>query len=69
MSARAARVIAYVANYEKRGEVLCEGLVTLDGRQVFRVEPHPSQLYVCNEIVDWANRLGKRDQVEWLYLK
>jgi len=56
---------AKVLSRRWRGEEFHQAWVVMDGLNVFHVPEHTNKQTVCNEILDWAGRMGKK--LEWEY--
>lgn len=57
---------AKISQFEYGGEVSFSAVVVCAGRTVFQWEG-PTENYVQCEVLDWARRQGKTDQLKWEY--
>lgn len=58
---------AIIWESEVGGEVLYHARVVYGGRRAFRIEDQPSEMSACLGVLEWAQRLGKREQLKWSY--
>ena len=58
---------AHISPVRQNGEVHFSARVLFEGRKVFSWHG-PTENYVQCEVLDWARRTGKADQLKWEYL-